>query len=59
MTYDDLCKVVNDFCRENPDIHICTFAYELGAPFYIVWECLIFRDWFDIVDTGRVNEWKL
>jgi len=52
LTYDDLCKVVNDAYRENPDIRIRTLASDLGVPFDIVWECLGFRDWFDFVETG-------
>ena len=52
LIYEDLCKVVNDAYRENPDIRIRTLASELGVPFNIVWECLGFRDWFDFVETG-------
>ena len=51
MTYDDLCKLVNDAYRENPDISIRTLAQELGIPFNVVWECLGFRDYFDFEDT--------
>ena len=51
LTYDDLCKLVNDAYRENPDIRIRTLANELGTPFDIVWECLGFRDYFDFVET--------
>jgi hypothetical protein len=51
MSYDELCKVVNDAYRENPDIRIRTLAQELGVPFNIVWECVGFRDWFDFYDT--------
>jgi hypothetical protein len=52
LTYDDLCKVVNDAYRENPDIRIRTLANELGLSFDIAWECLGFRDWFDFVEPG-------
>ena len=52
LTYDDLCKVVNDAYRENPDIRIRTLALDLGLPFDVVWECLGFRDGFDFVETG-------
>ena len=52
MSYDDLCKVVNDAYRENPEIRIRTLEHDLGVPFDIVWECLGFRDWFDFVETG-------
>ena len=51
LTYDDLCKMVNDAYRENPDIRIRTLANELGIPFDVVWECLGFSDWFDFEDT--------
>ena len=53
MSYDDLCKLVNDAYWENPDIRIRTLANDLGIPFDIVWECLGFRDWFDFVETGE------
>jgi hypothetical protein len=53
MTYDELCKVVNDAYRENPDIHIRTLAHELGLPFDVVWECLGFRDEMDLMETGE------
>ena len=53
MSYDDLCKLVNDAYRGNPDIRIRTLANDLGVPFDIVWECLGFRDWFDFVETGK------
>jgi hypothetical protein len=52
MSYDDLCKVVNDAYRDNPDIRIRTLANDLDIPFDIVWECPGFRDWFDSVETG-------
>ena len=52
LSYDELCKVVNDAYRDNPEIRIRTLAKELGIPFDIVWECLGFRDWFDFVETG-------
>ena len=51
MTYDELCKLVNDAYRGNPDIRIRTLAIDLDIPFDIVWECLGFRDWFDFVET--------
>ena len=51
LTYDDLCKLVNDAYRGNPDIRIWTLANDLGVPFDVVWECLGFRDWFDFVET--------
>ena len=53
MTYDELCKLVNDAYRGNPDICIRTLANDLDIPFDIVWECLGFRDWFDFVETGE------
>ena len=52
LTYDDLCKHVNDTYRENPDIRIRTLANDLEIPFDVVWECLGFRDWFDFGGTG-------
>ena len=52
LTYDDLCKLVNDAYRENPDIRIRTLAHDLGLSLDIVWECLGFRDGFDFVETG-------
>ena len=51
LIYEDLCKVVNDAYRENPDIPIRILAKELGIPFNVVWECLGFRDYFDFEDT--------
>ena len=51
LTYDALCKVVNDAYRENPDISIRTLANELRIPFNVVWECLGFRDYFDFEET--------
>ena len=50
LTYDDLCKLVNDAYRENPDICIRTLADDLGVPFDVAWECLGFKDYF-----GRVR----
>ena len=47
MSYDELCKLVNDAYRENPEIHIRTLANNLGVPFDIVWECLGFKDEMD------------
>jgi len=52
LSYDDLCKVVNDAYWENPEVSIRTLANELGLSFDVVWECLGFRDWFDFVETG-------
>jgi len=52
LTYDDLCKVVNDAYRESPRIRTRTLAHELGLSFDIVWECLGFGDSFDFVETG-------
>ena len=53
MSYDELCKLVNDAYRGNPDIRIRTLANDLDIPFDVVWECLGFRDWFDFVETGE------
>ena len=50
MTYDELCKFVNDAYRENPDIRIRTLANDLGIPFNVVWECLGFRDEMDCME---------
>lgn len=44
MTYDELCKFVNDAYRENLDIRIRTRAHDLGVSFDIVWKCLGFRE---------------
>ena len=51
LTYDDLCKLVNDAYRENPDIRIWTLADDLGVPFEVVWECPGFRDYSDFEET--------
>ena len=51
LTYDDLCKLVNDAYRENPDTRIWTLAHDLGLPLNVVWECLGFADWFDFGGT--------
>ena len=51
LTYDDLCKLVNDAYQENPEIRLRTLAHDLELPFDIVWECLGFRDWFDFAET--------
>ena len=51
LTYDDLCKLVNDAYRENPDIRIRTLANDLEIPFEVVWECLGFRDYSDFEET--------
>ena len=53
MSYDALCKVVNDAYRENPDIRIRTLANDLGIPFDIVWEMIGLKDYFDFVETGK------
>ena len=53
LTYDALCKVVNDAYRGNPDIPIRTLAHELGLSFDVVWECLGFRDEMDLMETGE------
>ena len=51
MTYDELCKLVNDAYRDNPDIHIRTLANDLDIPFDIVWEMIGLKDYFDFVET--------
>ena len=51
MSYDDLCKMVNDAYRENPDIRIRTLANDLGVPFDVVWECLGFRNEIEWMET--------
>jgi hypothetical protein len=53
MSYDELCKLVNDAYRENPDISIRKLANDLGVPFDVVWECLGFKDYLDFVETGK------
>jgi len=53
LTYDDLCKLVNDAYRGNPDIRIQTLADDLGVPFEVVWEMIGFKDYFDFVETGE------
>ena len=53
LSYDDLCKVVNDAYRRNPDIRIRTLANDLAIPFDIVWECLGLKDYFDFVEKGE------
>ena len=50
VSYDELCKLVNDAYRRNPDIRIRILADDLGIPFDVVWECLGFRDSFDFVE---------
>ena len=52
-TYDEVCKLVNDAFRENPDIQIRTLSNNLGMPFDIVWECLGFKDYFDFNEYGE------
>jgi len=47
MTYDEMCKLVNDTYQENPDIPIRTLAHNLKIPFDVVWECLGFKDYMD------------
>ena len=49
LTYDDLCKLVNDAYRENPDICIRTLANDLEIPFEVVWEMIGFKDYLDFV----------
>ena len=49
LTYDDLCKLVNDAYRENPDIRIQTLADNLDIPFDVVWEMIGFKDYLDFV----------
>jgi len=49
LTYDDLCKLVNDAYRENPDIRIQTLADDLDIPFDVVWEMIGFKDYLDFV----------
>ncbi len=39
MSYDDLCKLVNDAYRDNPDIRIRTLANDLDISFDVVWDC--------------------
>ena len=53
MTYNDLCKLVNDAYRENPDVRIRTLASDLGLSLYVVWECLGFKDHFDFYEIGE------
>ena len=53
MTYDELCKLVNDTYRGIPDIRIRTLANDLDIPFDVVWECLGLKDYFDFVETGK------
>ena len=36
LTYDDLCKLVNDAYRGNPDIHLRTLTNDLDIPFDVV-----------------------
>ena len=51
LTYDDLCKLVNDAYRGNPDIRIWTLANDLEIPFDVVWEFPGFRDYSDFEET--------
>ena len=53
MTYDELCKVVNDEYRENPDSPIRTLAHDLGLPFDVIWECLGSKDYLDFYEIGE------
>jgi hypothetical protein len=58
LSYDELCKFVNDAHRGNPDIRIRTLAHDLGVPFDIVWECLGFRKRFNSAvcwDISRIG----
>lgn len=57
LTYDDLCKMVNDAYRENPDIRMRTLAHDLGIPFDVVWECLRFREIGPILWRQVKSEW--
>ena len=54
MTYDELCKVVNDAYRGNPDTRIRTLALELGLSFDVVWEMVGFRDEIGCLATYRL-----
>ena len=54
VSYDEICKVVNDAYRRNPDIRIRTLANDLGVPFDVAWDCLGFKDWFGFVETGEI-----
>ena len=42
---------LNEYYRkaieENPDIGIREFANSIGEDFFVVWEILGFKDWFD------------
>ena len=49
MSYDELCKLVNDAYRGNPDIRIRTLADDLDIPFDVVWEMVGFKDYLDFV----------
>ena len=53
MSYDELCKLVNDAYRGNLDIRIRTLANDFDIPFDVVWEGLGFKDYFDFVETGK------
>ena len=53
MTYDELCKIVNDAYRENPDIDIRTLAHELGLSFDVVWDMTGMKDY---TDFGRAEK---
>ena len=50
VSYDDLCKLVNDAYRGNPDTRIRTLANDLGVPFEVVWEMVGFADYFASMD---------
>ena len=49
--YDAFHQFVIDEYRkktiENPNISIREFANGIGVDFYVVWEILGFKDWFD------------
>ena len=51
VSYNEICNVVSETYRGNPDIRIPTLADNLGLSFDVVWECLGFRDYFDFEDT--------
>ena len=53
-TYDEISKLVNDTYKDNPDIR--TVAKDQGLSFDVVWECLGFKDYFDLRRlNGRTN----
>ena len=47
VTYDEISKLVNGACRDNPNIGRWTLATSHGLPLDVVWACLrFFKDWF-------------